>query len=226
MTMLGKIAPRELLPLSGFAAARSCDGPAGLSRAVRSRVRRRLHVDNWIADAAESLNALYGHGGAREEFCLSAGQQRSLEFMQSVIEQAGPPPCTPAAAHQELCGSQPGYLAEPEPPAQYQREILSLPGPGARCDPSDVLLHSGRKLMADRQCYAQFILDLYTSGLIRVGAKRSATVGVFCVWKSGRERLRLIFDTRLVNARFTTLIVPSCPVQRRGLPYAPTPRPR
>eukprot|EP00959_Pyramimonas_sp_CCMP1952_P382642 8017877-Pyramimonas_sp.AAC.1 len=55
--------------------------------------------------------------------------------------------------------------------------------------------------MADRRCYAQFILDLYTSGLIRVGAKRSATVGVLCVGKSGRQRFRLIFDTRRVNAR-------------------------
>ncbi|CAK0817405.1 unnamed protein product, partial [Prorocentrum cordatum] len=127
------LAPRELLPLSGFAAARGAGGPAGLSRSVHSRVRRRLHVANWIADAAESLNALYGHG-----------------------------------ARAELRGHQPGYDIEPEHPAQYQRE----------------------------RCYAQFILDLYTSGLIRVGAKRSATVGVLCVGKSGRQRFRLIFDTR------------------------------
>ncbi|CAK0837725.1 unnamed protein product, partial [Prorocentrum cordatum] len=205
------------------------DHPAGLSRSVRSRVRRRMHVANWIADAAESLNALHGHGGARDHFSASAGQHRSLEFMQSIIEQAGPPPCSPAAAHVELRGHQPGYVTQPEQPAQYQREILSLPGPGARCDPSDVLrglehdqwvhwerhvlrrtpapdkeikLHNDRILMADRRRYAQFILDLHTSGLVRVGAKRSATVGVFCAWKSGRERLRLIFDTRRVNARF------------------------
>ncbi|CAK0816861.1 unnamed protein product, partial [Prorocentrum cordatum] len=189
----------QLLPLSGFAAARADGGPAGLSRAARSRVRRRVHVANWVGDAAESLNSLYGHGGAREYFSVPAGQQRSLEFMQSIIEQAGPPPCSPAAAHQELCGHQPGYATEPEQPAQYQREILSLPGPGARCDPSDVLrglehdqwvhwerhllrrtrapdkeikLHNDRNLMADRRRYAQFILDLHTSGLVRVGAKR------------------------------------------------------
>ncbi|CAK0895683.1 unnamed protein product, partial [Prorocentrum cordatum] len=223
MTRPPGIAPRELLPLSGFAAARTDGGPAGLSRSARSRVRRRARVTNWVADAAESLNALRGHGGAREHFSVSAGQQRSLEFMQSIIEQAGPPPCSPAAAHQELCGHQPGYVTEPEQPAQHQREILSLPGLGARCDPSDVLrgldhdqwahwerhllrrtpapdneirLHNDRNIMADRRRCAQFILDLYTSGLVRVGAKRSATVGVFCAWKSGRERLRLIFDTR------------------------------
>ncbi|CAK0870032.1 unnamed protein product, partial [Prorocentrum cordatum] len=129
----------------------------------------------------------------------------------------------------ELRGHQPGYVTEPEQPAQYQREIFSLPGPGARCDPREVLrglehdqrahwgrhllrrtpapdkeirLHNDRNLMADRRRYAQFILDLYTSGLVRVGAKRSATVGAFCAGKSGRERLRLIFDTRRVNARF------------------------
>ncbi|CAK0852624.1 unnamed protein product, partial [Prorocentrum cordatum] len=114
-------------------------GPAGLSRSVRSRARRRLHVANWIADAAESFNALHGHGGARDHFSASAGKQRSLEFTQSIIEQAGPPPCSPAAAHAELRGHQPGYDTEPELPAQYQREIPPLPGPGARCDPSDVL---------------------------------------------------------------------------------------
>ncbi|CAK0822951.1 unnamed protein product, partial [Prorocentrum cordatum] len=228
MTRPHGLAPRELLPLTGFAAARSADGPAGLSRSVRSRVRRRLHVANWIADAAESLNAMCGHGGARDHFSVSAGQQRSLEYAQSIIEQAGPPPCSPAAARAELRGRRPGCDAEPEHPAQCQREILSLPGPGARCDPSDVMcclehdqwvhwerhlsrrtpapdcdikLHNDRNLMADRRCYTQFILDLYTSGLIRVGAKRSAAVGVFCVWKSGRQRLRLIFDARRVNAR-------------------------
>ncbi|CAK0877595.1 unnamed protein product [Prorocentrum cordatum] len=225
------LAPRELLPLSGFAAARGADGPAGLSSSARSRVRRRLRVANWIADAVESLSALCGRGGARDHFSVSAGQRRSLEFMQSIIKQAGPPPCSPAAAHAELCGHRSGCDTEPELPAQCQREILSLPGPGARCDPSDDLcgfvrshdqwahwgrhllrrtpapdydikLRNDRNLMADRRCYAQFVLDLYTSGVIRVGAKRSATVGAFCVWKSGRQRLGLLFDTLRANARF------------------------
>ncbi|CAK0889614.1 unnamed protein product, partial [Prorocentrum cordatum] len=203
----------------------------GETRGLAMVAPRWAELQKKIQQQAAELRKIQEKGAGKDQAAGrgAAGQQRSLDFTQSIVEQAGPPPCSPAAAHQELCGHQPGYATEPEQPAQYQREILSLPGPGARCDPSDVLrglehdqwvhwerhllrrtpapdkeikLHNDRNLMADRRRYAQFILGLHTSGLVRVGAKRSATVGVFCAWKSGRERLRLIFDKRRVNARF------------------------
>ena len=223
------VAPRELLPVrSPLVALTGADSTAPCRR-VRSRMRQQLHVQNWVSEAVESLNMLYGGGQARESHSLSAGQIAGLAHVQEVIAGAGPPPCSAAAAHAELCSHSPGYLQSPEPQAVYQRDRVSLPLPAAHCDPSQVLVgteldqwvhwekrllrtdpssapeirpHNDQSLIRDRTGYAQFIWDLRERGLVDIGPRKQHTVGVFFVWKSDRQRLRLILDTRRVNGRF------------------------
>ena len=50
--------------------------------------------------------------------------------------------------------------------------------------------------------YARFVRDLGRRGLLRYGRWRSGDVGVFCVWKKGREKMRLILDCRRSNQLF------------------------
>ena len=134
---------------------------------------------------------------------------------------------TGAAAFRELCASKPGYSAKPVKPAAFQRDLVALPSPGAKCDGakllqgealllwedwqqrllrkdpeiSAVVPHCDAKLMQSKSSYAKFVLDLFEVGLIDFSYLRDSTLGLFFVPKSD-GKLRLIFDTRRVNQLF------------------------
>eukprot|EP00969_Alexandrium_andersonii_P109775 4842696-Alexandrium_andersonii.AAC.1 len=57
----------------------------------------------------------------------SAAQAASLQSIRRETARAGPPPCSSAAAFQELRGLSPGYSYEPVSVVQFQRGRLSLP---------------------------------------------------------------------------------------------------
>lgn len=108
---------RELLPCTivpppsvggGFVGAAFL---IAVSRAVRSRVRKRAAISEWAESGVETLNELYikpqPEGGSA---ALSAGQASALESIHGVYAPVRPPSCTDsAAAFTALCGNRPGY---------------------------------------------------------------------------------------------------------------------
>ena len=231
---------RELLPL---AAPREA-GPAAelgtLSRSVRSRLRRRGHIGHLISDVVDTLNSLYGPARAKSTSPPSASQSASLEHIRSVIERAGPPTCSAAAAFTVLRGSRPGYVQEPEERAIYQEGNVALPAPGPRCQPAEWLTGEARKMWVDWRQRLMRIEDLGESPSIRpfsdfalirdplvcatvagqlvdageaaAGPEGPRAVGIFFARKAPGQ-LRPIIDAWLVNPRF----VDPC----RGLLFIP-----
>ncbi|CAK0825783.1 unnamed protein product, partial [Prorocentrum cordatum] len=105
--------------------------------------------------------------------------------------------------------NKPGYSSMPVKPAAFQRDLVALPSPGAKCDGASILQgevpavkpHCDAKLMQSKSSYASFVADLYDAGLVKFGSLRESTLGIFFVPKSD-GKLRLIFDTRCVNQLF------------------------
>ncbi|CAK0842468.1 unnamed protein product, partial [Prorocentrum cordatum] len=79
---------------------------------------------------------------------------------------------------------------------------------------TEIKLHNDRNIMADRRLYAQFILDLYTSGLIRVGAKRSATADVDNAFYRVKlpDKMAAGADIDLPDARFGSPLLQVLPM--------------
>jgi len=72
------------------------------------------------------------------------------------------------------------------------------------CDVPDTLpiVYSDPALVKHRQKYARFVKDLDGRGMLDFTVQPKEMVGVFFVWKKGREKIRLILDARRANKRF------------------------
>ncbi|CAK0867614.1 unnamed protein product, partial [Prorocentrum cordatum] len=81
----------------------------------------------------------------------------------------------------------------------WQKHLLREEGPpdGPRLRP-----FSDPKLVHCKKTYARFIGELLVRGLIDLGERTEATVGIFFVFKSDKRSLRMIADTRVANMRF------------------------
>ncbi|CAK0901668.1 unnamed protein product, partial [Prorocentrum cordatum] len=221
-------APRELLPVPLPQAPFDSSGrPSSCCRAVRSRLLRHRHVDGWSMEAHQALNCLHGRGGADPGCPPTLGQSFGSEHVRAAVQSIGAPTITGAAAFKELRASKPGYTSTPVKPAAFQRDLVALPSPGAKCDGASILQgealdlwedwqqrllrkspdvsavkpHCDAKLMQSKSSYAHFVADLYDAGLVKFGSLREPTLGIFFVPKSD-GKLRLIFDTRRVNQLF------------------------
>ena len=63
-------------------------------------------------------------------------------------------------------------------------------------------LYTDRYLISNRRRYSHFVRQLRDVGLVRFTRTPQEHVGVFFVWKKGRERMRMILDCRRSNGRF------------------------
>ncbi|CAK0798442.1 unnamed protein product, partial [Prorocentrum cordatum] len=221
-------APRELLPVPLPQAPLGSSGhPSSCCRTVRSRLLRHRHVDGWGVEVHQALTCLHGRGGADPGCPPTLGQSFGSDHVRAAVQSIGAPTITGAAAFKELRASKPGYTSTPVKPAAFQRDLVALPSPGAKCDGASILQgealdlweewqqrllrkspdvsavkpHCDAKLMQSKSSYAHFVADLYDAGLVKFGSLRESTLGIFFVPKSD-GKLRLIFDTRRVNQLF------------------------
>ena len=63
-------------------------------------------------------------------------------------------------------------------------------------------------LSSSRRHYVAFCRRMMKAGLCRPSFNMEETVGIFFVWKKGRQKMRVILDARRTNRRF----LPSPPV--------------
>ena len=105
--------PRELLPCPlPFPDAELGEGSPvfSTSRAVQSRVRRRLACQVWTNEAVKTLNQLfYGEKAGSVGMHTSLGQRQCLNRIHSLVRDMGPPTLQLAEAFSELCGTKAGY---------------------------------------------------------------------------------------------------------------------
>ena len=230
ISLVHTMTSRELLPLP-----ESCCPLPFVATPCRTRHRRSIQrqaqaVTQWPQEVFYTLNSVYGHGSAAPGLRPSAAQVSGLSHVERVLRDLGPPPCSPAAAHRELCGYTPGYACTPENRASYTEGRVSLPSAGPHCKAEDVLKgdalelwagwerlllrdanvspvnvkpFSDPKLVRDRRTYARFIGELIDCHVVVLGEYASETVGLFFVPKGKGELLRLIFDTRVANVFFS-----------------------
>ena len=218
---------RELFPLPAPPALPAIES-GNVSRQVCGRLRARHQRRQWEREVVHSLNSLHGFDSYGGELGTSLAQTEALTHVRTAVEAAGPPPCDAAAAYLELCGHAPGYFADPATCVPFQKDLVSLPTEGATFDPGEVLCgdaldkwngwrdqllrqdvvcadcvkpYSDPSLIRNRMAYAEFILRLVDTGLIRLGERTAPTLGVFFVRKGAKQRM--IMDTRLVNSRFS-----------------------
>ncbi|CAK0798858.1 unnamed protein product, partial [Prorocentrum cordatum] len=185
-------APRELLPVPLPRAPFDSSGPSSsCCRAVRSRLRRHRHVDGWSMEVHQAFNCLHGRGDADPGCPPTLGQSFGSDHVRAAVQSIGAPTITGAAAFKELCASKPGYTSTPVKPAAFQRDLVALPSPGAKCDGACILQgealdlwedwqqrllrkspdvsavkpHCDAKLMQSKSSYAHFVADLYDAGL-------------------------------------------------------------
>ena len=57
-------------------------------------------------------------------------------------------------------------------------------------------------LSSSRRHYVAFCRRMFGAGLCRPSLNMEETVGIFFVWKKGRQKMRVILDARRTNRRF------------------------
>jgi len=63
-------------------------------------------------------------------------------------------------------------------------------------------VYSDRRLLGNRRRYGEFVRSLRKIGLVHFTLEPKEEVGLFFVWKKGRQAMRLILDCRRTNRRF------------------------
>ena len=115
----------------------------GLSRCVRRRRARALHVNEWAEAAVETLNEMQGGPQQHRQANIhaSAGQRAFVSRLRLAVAEIGPPPSdvTEEGALRALLSKQ-GYAGESATLAPIDVNLLSLPGDGH-------VLHSLPKLL-------------------------------------------------------------------------------
>ncbi|CAK0841243.1 unnamed protein product, partial [Prorocentrum cordatum] len=195
-----------------------------------SKARQGQYAAQWLSEALHAVNSLYGHGAPRRDLQASCAQLAGIDHVREIIQEAGPPPFSGAAAHAELCSHLPGYAEDTVRRASYSEGLVSLPTAGGQCDGADCLTGRARELWVGWQkhllreggppdgprlrpfsdpklvhcmkTYSRFVGELLSRGLIDLGERTESTVGIFFVFKSDKRSLRMIADTRVANMRF------------------------
>ena len=156
-------------------------------------------------------------------------QNASVSRILQANVDAGPGPNTSASdAFHDIGAARAGYGSAPR--AGYQRDLVSLPNDGSLAIGADCLNGQAmdvwcswrRHLLRDKPLqdvslpkrpftdfalsrnpgeYAHFVHRLLRLGLVELRSYQPATIGVFFVRKKN-GRLRLIFDTRILNSHF------------------------
>ena len=117
---------------------------------MRSRLRRAHGNRLWANECVRALNEIYGKGDSFDDHSLrpSACQRACLDQIRNTFANVpAPESCNPVEAYEALCGQRPGYSDLPQERANYRRELVSLPDPGATAADGELLL-KGRDLHA------------------------------------------------------------------------------
>ena len=131
--------------------------------------------------------SLYGAGAANDS--LAPFQQGRLSLPESV---SGSPSIG------DVCGRRGHYFLEREgermlKPVGEAKSDLARDRTQCYCDPV---------LVNRKTVYVSFLKDLMSRGLLDFTLDPIESVGIFCVWKKGREKQRLILDARRSNQWF------------------------
>ncbi|CAK0846210.1 unnamed protein product [Prorocentrum cordatum] len=131
-------------------------------------------------------------------------QRKSLDYIADQYVKFGGPPAdvSPPSPLSDMCSSCPLYTAGRGDMVSYSGDLVSWPSGGsAPVALESALLEAGRLWLQDWK--ARFIAELLARGMPRLSPARGrrGLLGVFVVAKrSGQQRL--VFDTRISNARF------------------------
>ena len=114
----------------------------GLSRAVRSRVKRRVGWQGWANAGVRGMNEIFGKTAASEARGRpSAMQLSSLSRIWDAFRGISAADCNSnAEAFKALCGSLPGYTGNGVKQATFKEGLDSLPDPGAKMADGAALL--------------------------------------------------------------------------------------
>ena len=112
-----------------------------------------------------------------------------LSVPDSVVDGPGLLALLPAPEKKRLEGYKTRMLRSPEEVAQLEEEFGP---PGRHTDPK----------LTHRRTFLRFISHMRSIGLVKFVRRSREKVGVFFVWKQGREKMRLILDCRAVNRLF------------------------
>ena len=224
---------RELLPLpTPFPENEEVESEwmRGLSRAVRSRVKRRVGWQGWANAGVRSMNDVFKEVGR-----LRCNSPLCHEFVMLIRGQALSNAILPRKPSKRFAVPVPGCTGNGVKQATFKDVLVSLPDPGAKmadgsalltgsdfeawrdcrrvllCSPSDlqeaialegrVVPHTDPELKRKPQCFARRVRDVSLRGLVSFGPPSKGTVGVFVVPKK-QGKQRFIFDTRRVNQHF------------------------
>ena len=114
----------------------------GLSRAVRSRVKRRVGRQGRANAGVRSMNEIFSKTSASEAGSRpSSIQLTSLSRICNAYQGISAAECNNAAeAFNALCGSVPGYTGNGVKQATFKEGLVSSPDPGAKMADGSALL--------------------------------------------------------------------------------------
>ena len=114
----------------------------GLSRAVRSHVKRRVGWQGWANAGVRSMNEIFSKTSALEAGSRPSEMQlTSLSRICDACREMSAVECNSAAeAVKALCGSVPGYTGNGVKQATFKEGLVSLPDPGAKMADGSALL--------------------------------------------------------------------------------------
>ena len=108
----------------------------GLSRAVRSRVNRRVGWQGWANAGVRSMNETFG----KTATSAVGGRPSTMKLSRACREISGADCSSTAEAFKALCGSVPGYTGNGVKQATFKEGLFSLPDPGAKMADGSALL--------------------------------------------------------------------------------------
>ena len=101
----------------------------GLSRAVRSRVKRRVGWQGWANAGVRSMNKIFGITATSEAGAVCDALSRICDACRKISAAD----CSSATeAFKALCGSVPVYTGNGVKQATFKEGLVSLPDPGAK----------------------------------------------------------------------------------------------
>ena len=134
-----------------------------------------------LQDAWNSMMKGRGDYAATAHSSMATYEAGRLSVPESVQDGPGLSALLPASEKERLVSYEEKMLRSPEEVARLTEEF----GPAGR--------HTDPRLDC-RRTYLRFIARLHKIGLVRFVLRCREQVGVFFVWKKGRERMRLILD--------------------------------
>ena len=140
-------------------------------------------------DAWNSMMKGRGDYAATAHSSMATYEPSRLSVPESVADGPGLAALLPVLEKERLAGFKKMMLRSPGEVALLEKEFGP---PGRHTDPK----------LGHRRTYLRFISQMHQIGLVKFVTRCKEKVGVFFVWKKGREKMRLILDCRAANRHF------------------------